>query len=149
MNKPKDDSPFVPKDVPYRTQISPGAQKRLMEGVMQRLVVERQYSNPDYTARQLARDLGTNQRYLSAVLNLCFGTNFPRMVASYRVSEVRFLLSNPLNAQLTIEQIGQMVGFKSRQSLYTVFERETGMTPAQYRDQMLKNNHSTPSANTN
>ncbi len=133
MGRRKKEEPFEAKDVAYRTLISAKTQKRLVDGIVRRLVVERQYVNPDYSARQLAADLNTNARYLSGVFNLCFGTNFPRMVAKYRVNEACYLLSNPINASLSIEQIGLMVGFKNRQNFYTAFGREMGTTPAKYR----------------
>ncbi len=56
-------------NVPYRKMISPVMVKSISQGVLRKLVEEKIYKNPDYTAKQMAIDLHTNTRYLSAVVN--------------------------------------------------------------------------------
>ncbi len=137
MSKDASSHPFEAKNVAYRTLISHETQERLYAGIIQKMAVEKCYRLPGYTAAQLVKDLNTNPRHLSAVLNLRFNTSFSRLIGHYRVGEARTLLADPRKACLTIEEVGLTVGFHTRQSFYLAFMRETGTTPAVFREQAL------------
>lgn len=110
----------------------------LYEKILQKFVVEKKYRDPDYSAKQLATDLNTNTRYISAVINLRFQQNYSNMVNEHRIREALFLLVDPRHAEKTIEQIGEMVGFSNRQSFYAAFFRFKGVTPKEYREQQIE-----------
>ena len=46
-------------------------------------------------------------------------------------------LANPHKANLTIDEIGLLVGFKNRVSFFQAFRRFTGDTPEEYRKKAL------------
>ena len=81
----------------------------------------------------MAIDIGTNTRYVSAVLNVRFGMNYTSFVNRYRVSEAMLLLKDEKYKALTMEDISSMVGFANRQSFYAAFYRFEGITPRQYK----------------
>ena len=60
---------------------------------------------------------------------------FPALLAETRVREAMRRLdgSDTQYANLTIEAIGESVGFKSRSTFSTAFKRVTGLTPNDYR----------------
>lgn len=91
------------------------------------------YRNPNFTAAQLAKDLDTNPRYISVAIATHTGGNFNQLVNSYRLREAYRLLRSPKHRKQSVEQIGLMCGFASRQAFYLAFHREQKMTPRKYR----------------
>lgn len=126
------------KDATYHMQVRAELMDELYEKILQKFVVEKKYRDPDYSAKQLATDLNTNTRYISAVINLRFQQNYSNMVNEHRIREALFLLVDPRHAEKTIEQIGEMVGFSNRQSFYAAFFRFKGVTPKEYREQQIE-----------
>ena len=94
---------------------------------------QKKYRDPYYTAKDLARDLHTNSRYLSAVINSRFGKNYSCLLNDYRIKEALRLLQDRRHAERSIEEIGAMAGFTNRQSFYAAFYRNLGETPNNYR----------------
>lgn len=86
-----------------------------------------------FTLDQLARLAEVNPNYVSQVINEKKGCNFNAFVNEYRIKEACRRLSDKENfGGLTIEAIGQSVGFKSRANFAATFKKFTGMTPAAY-----------------
>lgn len=127
-----------PRPAAYRTSVSPEVMDELQRKVIQRIVVEKCYRDKNYSARQLAQDLGTNTRYISAVVNNRFHKNYTELVNSYRVEEAMTLMVDKRYAKTNIEDISAMVGFSNRQSFYAAFYRFVGKTPRQYRMEELE-----------
>lgn len=122
-----------PKAAVYRTLVSPDLMDQLKDQILQKILFEKKYKDKDYSAKHLAEDLGTNTRYISAVVNVKFHMNYTSFVNKYRVEEAMTLLTDKRYADMTIEQISDMVGFSNRQSFYASFFRILGITPRDYR----------------
>lgn len=120
-------------NVPYRKMISPVMVKSISQGVLRKLVEEKIYKNPDYTAKQMAIDLHTNTRYLSAVVNSRFKKSYSSLVNEYRIKDAVVLLADKHQRNKNIEEIGLMVGFANRQSFYAAFSKYVGETPRSFR----------------
>ncbi len=120
----------------YYETISPAVADALYEKIMQKMVVEKVYRNPTYTARQMARELETNTRYISAVMKTHFDTNFADLMNQHRVREAKLMLRNKRYANLTVQEMATHVGFNTRQSFYHAFQRHVGMLPKQYRESL-------------
>lgn len=121
------------KDAAYRTLIRPELADELYDKILTKIVVQKKYRDPNYSAKELANDLDTNTRYLSAVVNSRFGMNYSNLLNEYRVKEALHLLKDKRYADLTIEQISAKVGFANRQSFYAAFYKNKGETPNDYR----------------
>lgn len=91
------------------------------------------YVNPDLTLDSLAHELGTNKNTLSAIINKNLGKSFPELLGDYRVSEALRLFNDPKSDAYTIEAIGEMCGFKSRQVFHKNFRKRTGVPPKRLR----------------
>lgn len=126
------------RDASYRMLLRPELVDELYEQVLQKLVVEKKYRDPDYSARRLAQELNTNTRYISAVINLRFQQNYSALVNEYRIREALYLLIDHRYEEKNVEDIARMVGFANRQSFYAAFYRMKGMTPREYRLQNSK-----------
>ena len=108
------------KEAAYRSLVSPRMMDEMQEKILQIIVMQKKYRDKDYSAKKLAEDLGTNTRYISAVVNVRFHMNYTSFVNKYRIDEA------------------MTIGFANRQSFYASFYRVVGITPREYRLQHLK-----------
>jgi len=124
----------VDKDASYRKLIKPELADELYDKILLKMVGEKMYRDPKYSAKQLAKDLGTNPRYLSAVINSRFGDNYATLVNEYRVRDAQHMLTDKRYKDFTMEEIGAMVGFSNRQSFYSAFFKFKGVSPRKFRE---------------
>ncbi len=82
----------------------------------------------------LARKVQATPHQLSQVINETKGMSFFELLAWHRVQEAKKMLKNPLYQHLKIEEIGEQVGYLSKSSFNTVFKKQAGKTPSEYRD---------------
>jgi YesN/AraC family two-component response regulator len=121
------------KNAAYRSLIRPELAYELYDKIINIVVVQKKYRDPDYSAKMLAKELETNTRYLSAVINSRFGMNYSCLLNEYRIREALHLLTDKRYAAKNIEDISTMVGFANRQSFYAAFYKIMGETPNGYR----------------
>ncbi len=103
----------------------------LKEKLVRFMDEEKPYLDQDLSILKLAKDLGTNTKYLSYVINKEFNQSFINYVNAYRVQDVKSKLKEG-NLTFTIEALGQNAGFKSKSSFNAAFKKYTGTTPSQY-----------------
>ena len=73
------------KEVAYRTLVSPTLMDELKEKILNVIVMQKKYKDKTYSAKRLAEDLGTNTRYISAVVNVKFHMNYTSFINKYRI----------------------------------------------------------------
>ncbi len=96
-------------------------------------------ADPDFSLSNLAKQVGSNSKYVSAVINVTFHKNFKTLLNESRIREVcRRLSDDEHYGQLTIAAIATDAGYKSMNNFITAFKRFTGMTPSKYRQLALK-----------
>lgn len=123
----------VEREAPYRMSLRPELVDELYEKIQQRLVMDKMYRDPNYSAKMLATDLQTNTRYISAVVNLRYQQNYASLVNELRIRDAMYMLIDGRYADKRVEDIALMVGFANRQSFYSAFYKLKGMTPRDYR----------------
>ena len=121
------------KNASYRSLIRAELADELYDKILNIIVIEKRYRNKDFSAKELAKELNANTRYISAVINSRFNTNFSCLVNEYRVKEAMYRMTDKRYADMTIEEIGNIVGFANRQSFYASFYRIMRETPNDYR----------------
>ena len=121
------------KNAAYRSLIRAELADELYEKILNIIIIEKRYRNKDFSAKELAKELKTNTRYISAVINSRFNTNFSCLINEYRIKEAQHKLTDKRFQEMTIEEIGTLVGFANRQSFYASFYRVMGETPNNYR----------------
>lgn len=136
-NKPYNIKDKTEKNAAYRSLIRAELADELFDKILNIIIIEKRYRDKDFSAKELAKMLGTNTRYISAVINSRFNTNFSCLINEYRVKEALHRLTDKRYTDLTIEEIGTMVGFANRQSFYASFYRIMGETPNGYRKKHL------------
>jgi len=98
--------------------------------------LEKPYESPDFTIAQLAKKVNIPSHYLSQVINEKLGISFLDFINSYRVKSAQEKLTNPKFSHYTIMSIAYDAGFNAKSTFYSVFKKQTGMTPSAYRKQM-------------
>ena len=126
------------KEAAYRTIVSPGLMDEFKEKILDIILIQKKYKDKDYSAKKLAEELGTNTRYISAVVNVRFHMNYTSFVNKYRIEEAMTLLVDRRFKDLNMEDISDMVGFSNRQSFYASFFKLNGCTPRDYKLRHLK-----------
>ena len=121
------------KEAAYRSLVSPKLMDEMKEKILNIIVMEKKYKDKEYSAKKLAEDLGTNTRYISAVVNVRFHMNYTSFVNKFRIEEAMTILVDKRYQNLKMEEVSDMVGFSNRQSFYASFYKLLRMTPREYR----------------
>ncbi len=61
-----------------------------------------------------------------------FNTNFNNFINQYRITEDCKLMSSSENDNYSIEGIANLCGFVNRQTFYSAFKKNVGVTPSFY-----------------
>ena len=130
------------KKADYRAMIGPAKMDLMQEKIMNIIVFQKKYRDKEYSALELAKELGTDTRHISAVVNTRFHMNYKSFVNRYRIGEAMSILVDKRYLDLRMEEVSDMVGFANRQSFYSSFYRLNGITPREYRLNQLKNHPS-------
>lgn len=94
------------------------------------------YLEPQLSRQQLAQQLGLPPKGLSRLINERFGQNFSDFVNSYRVAEFKRLAGRQDNQHLTLLALAFEAGFNSKTTFNTAFKKQTGLTPAEYKQRL-------------
>lgn len=85
----------------------------------------------DISLKQIAKQFGYNEKYLSHTLHELTGIQFRQLLIFYRITDAkRMLIANPT---IDITTIAMDSGFSAINSFHRAFKETTGMTPSQYR----------------
>lgn len=122
----------------YRSRLNTEKANELYIQILEKLTREKLYRDPQYNTKRLAADLHTNTRYISAAVALCTGNNYSALVNSLRLRDVCKMMRSPKHKDMTVEEIGLLSGFSSRQAFYLAFHRIYACTPRAYRLQIKK-----------
>lgn len=90
-----------------------------------------QHSSSAVTLQQLEEISGWDRRYLSRAFRLTMGKSIRDYLASVRVKDA----ASRLRAGDKVESVLAEVGWRGRKNFFRRFREQTGMTPAQYREQ--------------
>lgn len=126
------------KKAVYKSMISPEREDELYDKIMNLIVNGKKYRDPDYSAVDMAKELETNTRYLSAVLNSRFGMNLSELRNKYRINDALHLLTDKRYKDMSIKEIYAKVGFSNPQTFYGAFYKFVGKTPKDYRKEHSK-----------
>ena len=99
---------------------------------------EKLYLNEKLSGNEMAETLGISRHQLSEVLNNELETNFYNFINHYRVKACKQKMADPKFAHYTLLAVALECGFNSKTTFNTVFKKETGMTPRQFKKTLQK-----------
>ena len=103
---------------------------RNLKDLMER---EKLYLNEKLSGNEMAETLGISRHELSELLNNELETNFYNFINHYRVEACKQKMANPKFGHYTLLALALDCGFNSKTTFNTVFKKETGMTPRQFK----------------
>lgn len=99
-------------------------------------ILESQYfANQNINLKKVAEKLGTNGNTVSKLVNSETGGNFNDYINQKRIVLAQNRLLDKEFGHLTVEAIGQSVGFNSKSAFYTAFKKHTGQSPSAFMKQ--------------
>jgi len=90
------------------------------------------YCNPDFTIEQLAKDLDSNVRYVSKVINMKENVNFNVFLNKYRINQVKEMIAMNYLNKYTIRHIYTTAGFRNQSTFNRAFKDIEGNTPTDW-----------------
>lgn len=109
----------------------------LIEKVVQYMIDKKPYLDAELTLTSLAKDLSMSRSQLSQLVNDGMGENFYDFVNKYRVEEVKRLMTALETKNFSLLGIALEAGFKSKSTFNLIFKRFTGLTPSEYKKNLL------------
>ncbi|ARP83256.1 hypothetical protein CAL12_22160 [Bordetella genomosp. 8] len=85
-----------------------------------------------HTVRQLARQIGTNERKLTALFKTKMGKSAHKVIFGQKMETARRLLAQ---TGMPVREVANHVGFRSVCNFSVAFHRDHGITPSGYRRQ--------------
>ncbi len=98
---------------------------------------QKPYLNHLLSLDNLSNQLKMSPRNLSQLINRHFKKNFFEFINGYRISESKALLLDEKNRKVTMLDIMDKAGFNSKATFNTLFKKQVGMTPTQYRKENI------------
>lgn len=98
---------------------------------------EKLFKNNKLTVNDIANQLNIPRQHLSEILNVHMKTGFQDLLNQYRVEEFIACLQKDIYKNYTLLGIANEVGFSSKTSFNTTFKKLKGMTPSQYKKELL------------
>ncbi|RYF72611.1 MAG: helix-turn-helix domain-containing protein [Cytophagaceae bacterium] len=130
---PPSDSPELPLET-----IARQPDQQLIDRLLQFMVDEKPYLDPELTLSSLASRLSISRSLLSQLINEDVGDNFYNFVNKYRVEQVKAFMTDPAMKHFNLLGLALEAGFKSKSTFNLIFKRFTGLTPSEYLQTVLK-----------
>ena len=106
----------------------------VIERIKEFISVNNVFTDPDLSLNQLAEYVEISPRRLSYLINNFLNQNFMSFISSYRMDRAKYRLLNPEESGETISEIMYEVGFSSKSSFYSLFKKQTGFTPSEFKN---------------
>ncbi len=121
----------------YNSSLTEEKDKELFIKLEEYVKSSKIYKELNLTRERLAEAVDTNRTYLSQVINENAGKTVTQYINQYRISESLRILSDKNNTT-PLKAIHIESGFNSQTTFYKLFQEQVGMTPAKYREKILK-----------
>ena len=102
--------------------------------MLQRVIDEKMFLDPDISLVSLAETLHTNRTYLSGSIHSCFNRNFSDFINHLRIDYALELMRSSL-PDVNIKEVAMQSGYNHQQSFYRNFTQIMNMTPKTWMSQ--------------
>ncbi|WP_408029018.1 helix-turn-helix domain-containing protein [Tenacibaculum xiamenense] len=108
-----------------------------LDKLLNLLTTQKIYLNAQLNREKVAEMLNISPGYLSQVLSKTEYKNLTAIINYYRVEEAKRLLRNSEFKNYSLVSVGLEVGFNSKSTFYNTFKKQTGLTPNEFKKQVL------------
>ena len=90
------------------------------------------YKNPRLTLSDVAKELKTNQKVISSIVNTGFEMNFNDFINHHRIEAVKKMFEAGEQDNITLLGIAFDAGFNSKATFNRAFKKSTSLSPKEY-----------------
>lgn len=123
--------------VPVAKPVQPSKMDSKVEIIEKAIHKDKLYLEANLNLERFAEQIGLKPRDISAILKMHYQSNFFEFINRYRVEEAKRLLITPEFKDETILEIIYKSGFNSPSAFHRFFKRMVGITPTEFRNQVL------------
>lgn len=92
--------------------------------------IRQNHQRPDISLNDVADAVRLSPSHLAHLLRERAGVSYKQQLTALRIEAARRLLRT---TNLTVSAVGEAVGYQNATNFYRLFQRETGLTPAEFR----------------
>ena len=107
--------------------------KNLVQKIDGYLIESKSYTKQNLTLLDISEALDVHHRNISIAINKVKNKNFSAYINDFRVEMAKGMLQKDSYNKMSIDGIGLESGFQSKSAFYTWFKRLNGITPSEYR----------------
>lgn len=101
------------------------------------MIIEQKYSDSELTTHSVSKEVGISETYLGKFLKEQTGKSFSSYLMHVRVNKAKDYLET---TNYSNSKIAFLTGFYSDNTFYRNFQKITGMSPKQYKEEVLAKN---------
>jgi AraC-like DNA-binding protein len=116
-----------------KSSLSEQEKSAIHQKILAEMEEERYFARNLASLKDLAHSIRESPHHVSQVINEVLGKSFFELLAWYRVEEAKKIIAQDRDGKLTVEDIAEQVGYNSKSSFNTVFKKQTGLTPSEFR----------------
>lgn len=106
---------------------------KLYDSIVEKMVGEKLFLREGFSIVELSEEVFSNRTYVSSCINKMAGQSYSEFVNSYRINYAVQLLTEDVNHETPIGEIGLLSGFTNQTSFIRNFKKFTGVTPSEWR----------------
>ena len=112
-------------------------EKDLFYRIEDLMVNKKLYRASDISLEKICDILGTNRVYVSRAINKYAKASFYNYINSLRIDDAARILSDPED-DTPLKMLYADLGYNSASAFYRAFQKETGVPPSKFREQIRK-----------
>lgn len=139
MKKTEPDPAAEPQPKYSRSALSDTSKQKIRSEISRIVNDTEEIYSPDFTLNKLAQLVGSNNQYVSQIINEEYGKNFNDFTNEIRVRRAcSCLLDTERYGQYSVQGIAEIIGFRSQSTFFRAFKKFVGFSPVVYQKMALR-----------
>lgn len=107
------------------------------EQIEKGIISKKLHTNPNLSLKLISEEFNLSEGYISQLFSKHSKQSFSEYINTLRVEDIKGMIINSEFKNYTLLAIGLEAGFNSKTSFYSAFKKQTGITPSQYKKEVL------------
>jgi AraC-like DNA-binding protein len=126
--------PLHPKKKYEKSTLQEEEKNSILTELKKCMEVDMDYKEHLLSLQYISKKLRVSGHNISQVISEKLDQTFYEMIAAYRIKEAKSILADPMQNQMTIEDLADEVGYNSKSAFNRSFKKIEGMTPSEFRE---------------